>query len=44
MWKARALLRLPAGISEPMAVITQTEAVSYLTKTSLVFKETRVHA
>ena len=44
MWKARALLRLPAGISEPMVVITQTEAVSHVTKTSLVFKETPVHA
>ena len=44
MWKARALLKLPAGISEPMVVITQTEAVSHVTKTSLVFKETPVHA
>ena len=39
MWKARALLRLPAGISEPMVVITQTEAVSHVTKTSLVLRK-----
>ena len=34
MWKARALLRLPAGISEPTVVIAQTgsEAVSNVTK------------
>ena len=46
MWKARALFRLPAGISEPMVVIAQTgsEAVSHVTKTLLVVKEKPVHA
>ena len=45
MWKARALLRLPAGISEPMVVIAQTgsEAVSHVTKTLLVVKETPLY-
>ena len=46
MWKARAQLRLPAGISEPTVIIAQTgsEAVSHVTKTLLVVKETPVHA
>ena len=46
MWKARALLRLPAVISEPTVVIAQTgsEAVSRVTKTLLVVKEKTVHA
>ena len=46
MWKARALLRLPAGISEPTVVIAQTgcEAVSRMTSTLLVVKEKPVNA
>ena len=46
MWKARALLRLLAGISEPPVVIAQTgsEAVWNVTKTLLVVKEKPVHA
>ena len=46
MWKARALFRLPAGISEPIVVIVRTgsEAVSHVTKTLLVVKKTPVHA
>ena len=46
MWKARALLRLPAVISEPTVIIAQTgsEAVSRVTKTLLVVREKTVHA